>query len=760
MSGDEVETSQPARMASNAARTTLGLLPLIALSAALTGPAGAQQATPVPGQVSQDTDGDIVLETVTVGAGGNKAKESYKADRLSSKKLTAPLLDTPRTVTVVTQKQIEERGQTSLVDVLRTTPGVTLGAGEGGTPLGDRPFIRGFEASTDMYIDGIRTLGRTTYESFNLEAVEIIKGPGSAYSGRGSTGGSINMLSKSARFGENFHELSGTIGTDDQYRSTYDGNYANENVAARLNLMWQDSDVPGRDNVFQDRWGIAGSFAARLGDKTKATLNIYHMEADEMPDYGIPGADANYVKAFGDTSRGTGTKDDPFLPLRVDRDNFYGLVERDFREAATTTVVGKVEHEFTDTFRVESVLAYFETQNNYIVTPPWLVGGIAVDSGNRNSLRSSETLTHQTNFTGEINTGAIEHSFAFGYEIGTEKLYSGSFSNIPTAPTTDIWNPDAWRPLSGGPAVKGKETLGNKTDTIGVYALDTIKLNEQWLLNLGVRFDDYKIEAGTQENHSQMFNYQAGVVYKPLPNASIYASFATASNPSGQTQGLGGGTSEHPLNAATANLDPERTNSYEIGTKWDLYDNRLALSAALFYTEKTNRRITDAFGDTVLGGNVEAKGIEIGIVGDITDRWNISAGYVYTDAKIAKGGYVNAGTSAAPKWVPDPDVGNVPVNIAKHSFALWTTYKATEKWIVGGGATYVGDRYTVPGNTSMLPATWRVDLMTSYKFNETALLQLNVNNVFDEALYETSHFGGLVGVGPGRNATLKLNVKF
>jgi catecholate siderophore receptor len=192
------------------------------------------------------------------------------------------LLDTPRTVTVVTQKQMEERGQNSVTEVLRTTPGISLGSGEGGTPMGDRPFIRGFEASTDMMVDGVRNLGRSSYESFALESIEISKGPGGAYSGRGSTGGSINMVSKTPQM-QNFVNLSGTIGTDATKRTTFDGNhYFDNGVGVRLNAMWHDADVAGRDEVFQKRWGIAPSISFGMDGPTKATLSYYYLKTDEL----------------------------------------------------------------------------------------------------------------------------------------------------------------------------------------------------------------------------------------------------------------------------------------------------------------------------------------------------------------------------------------------------------------------------------------------------------------------------------------------
>lgn len=741
MSGDKNTNNLPSRT-----MTTLGLLPLVALSTALSAPVAAQEA-------------NLQLDEILVqgkGKGGD-AREDYKVDESSSVKFTAPLLDTPKTVNIITQKQMEDRGLSSVADVFRSTPGVTIGAGEGGTPMGDRPFIRGFEASTDVAIDGIRSLGRTSYEAFNLESIEILKGPGSAYSGRGSTGGSVNMVSKGARFGENFHDLTGMIGTDSQYRGTYDGNVSTDELAGRLNLMWQNAHVPGRDVVFQNRWGAAGSIAAKLGDLTTLTLRAYHYEGNELPDYGVPMANAAYVSLTGDTSRGDGTKANPFLPAPVSRSNYYNPANRDYRNINTTTASATLEHEFNERFRVETSLHYLNTRQEYITSRVQGVdngGVLEVTRGMLGRDQNNTTLAHVTNFSGEFDTGFVEHSFAFGYELSREELYSGSISGL-SVDNTDFWNPNPWLPVTGT-VTHGARSLGNRTTTASAYVMDTMKFSDQWLLNAGLRFDDYKVETASLSNHSQMLNYQVGLTYKPAPNGAIYIAHGTSANPSGQTQGLGGGSSEHPLSNGTKDLDPEITYSYELGTKWDLFDERLSVTAALFYTDKINRRVTDADGNTSLEGNVTAKGVELGLSGRINDRWEIAAGYTYTDAVLVDLGYT--GGPANP--VPNANNGNRPINIAPHSFGLWTAYDVTDKWKIGGGVNFVDARFVNDGNTAKVPSYWRMDLMTSYAFNQKTSVQLNVNNVFDAVTYDSSHAGLFALVGPGRNAQIRFKTSF
>lgn len=716
---------------------TLGLLPVLAVSAVMAGEAGAQTVR---------TAGEQDLGTILLQAGGEggEAANSYKVTESDSDKMTAPLVDTPKTVTIITRKQIEERGATSLNDILRTTPGITLGTGEGGTPMGDRPFIRGFEASTDLMVDGLRSLGRSSYEAFNLESVEVIKGPGGAYSGRGGSGGSVNMTTKTPLEGETFNELSAMAGTGDQARLTYDGNMQfSEAVTARLNLMVQDSGVPGRDVLKDERLGFAPSVAVRIGDASKVTASLYHSRTENTPDFGVPMANGTY-SAGG--AYGSGTTADPYLPLgNVDSSNFYGSALRDYREVENNIATLKFEHEFSSNFRMASTLSWLETDQEYVVTRPTVAAGLSVVRASRQSKRNNRTLAFGTNFSGEFETGPVAHNLSFGFEISREKIRTASMSGIPTVPNTGLFDPDPWTPLTGGPITIGAFGEPTVTDTKSLYVFDTMEFSEQWQLNLGLRVDDYEIESTSLNRKDTMFNYQVGVVYKPAPNGSIYASIATSTDPAGQCAAQAGGTGAA---CSGADTDPEESTSYEIGTKWDLFDG-LAVSAAVFRTEKDNQRTEDSVtGEWEMVGSSEAKGFELGAAGQINDQWSVFAGYTYLDARLVSGGDDTAND------------GKRLFNTAMHSFSLWSTYEIDDRWTVGGGATYVGKRYVNAANTAAVPSSWRVDLMAAYDINEQASVRLNVNNVFDETIYDSSHQGLFATVQPGRNATLTLDYKF
>lgn len=747
---------------------TLGLLPVLAVSVVVGGEVQAQE-----------TARNEALGTITLQAGGQggEAANSLKVTEGSSVKLTAPLINTAKTVQVITQKEIEQRGASSVYDVLRTTPGVTLGTGEGGNPMGDRPFIRGYEASTDMMVDGVRALGRNSYEAFNLERIELVKGATGAYAGRGATGGSLNMVSKSARLGEAFNHASLSFGNASQKRAQLDSNMAlSETVALRLNLYGQDGEVPGRGGIKDDKLGFAAGVTAKVSDATTVKAGMYFSSADSTPSFGIPMANDAYRDLTGDTSYGTGTAADPYRPLDyLDHSLFRGLWDRDFRKVYNRSLALGVEHEFDNGLTFEAGLTRISNQQAYIVTRPTLVdsngdapgGDLLFDRSSRSGHRTNVVEAFNASLKGEHELGGMTHSWVIGTEISVEKLRSGSITGIGggsmRTPDWENPNPNDFVDMSGmsyGPL--GEPVV---TRSQSLYLFDTVDINEQWIANFGLRHEKFRVDQKSNglSRKDNIWSYQAGLVYKPAANGSIYGSFSTSASPSGQCAGLAGGSEGAgacTLTASNRDLAPEKTRSFELGTKWDFFSDQLSFTAALFRTEKTNARVSDPLGVTATVGENRAQGLELGLSGQINDQWAVSAGYTYTDAKIVDGGAVNTGTRSAPVWVDGLYNGNQMHYIAKHSFSLWSTYNIDSAWTIGGGATYVGKRYTNAENSGLLPAAWRVDMMAAYQLNDKASVQLNVNNLFDEVIYDASHVGLFANVQAGRSALLKFNYEF
>ncbi|MDS1140544.1 TonB-dependent siderophore receptor [Pusillimonas sp. SM2304] len=695
------------------------------------------------------------LEPVTVQG---QAVSDYKApEAASSPKFTAPLLDTPRSITVIPEELIKDRGATSLQDVLRTTPGVTLGSGEGGTPTGDRPFIRGYEASTDIFVDGLRDYSRGSHEIFNLESVEITKGPSSAYTGRGGTGGSINLQTKTPKLND-FFEVSAGYGTADQWRTTADGNIVFSDTGAfRLNLMKMGGEVPGRDGVTVDRWGVAPSLAFGLGTPTRVTLSYSHIENNDMPDLGIPFANA--------------ANPDRKTPPKVDRDNFYGRHNADFRENVFDTATARVEHDITSNVTLRNTTRYGTTLNHYLMTRPSFDNCSAGDGApcstegqgaqftrsDRARWRSSESLVNQTDIFGSFMTGTLKHNFAAGFEISKEDIYSKAMSGLPYSDLPrgqqfeldDLYNPNPGGHYNNR-ITRGPKTKDGDIKTRSLYVLDTIDLNDQFSVNLGARYDNFKVDNTEDSRKDTFFNYQLGLVYKPAPNGSIYLSYATSSNPSGENLGQAGGADGPAGGAAIRDLKPERSRSWELGTKWDFLNDRLSFTAAAFETKKTDARTYDPVIDEVtLGGNNRVRGIELGVTGSITPKWDVWAGYTYLDPKVLK--YQNGANNFD---------GNQMKFIAKQSATLWSTYKVLPELTLGGGVSYLGKRYADDANNYELPSHVRYDAMARYDVNKQFSLQLNVNNISDTELYDASHVGIFANVGAGRSYMLTATYRY
>lgn len=683
-----------------------------------------------------------ILELEATDVKGVHQAETFKVDEMSSPKFTAPLREVPKSITIINEALIKERGATSLTDVLRTTPGITLGAGEGGTPLGDRPFIRGFEASTDIQIDGLRDLGRMSHEAFNVESVEIVKGPGSAYNGRGSTGGSINLVSKAAK-AEDFIAGSVTMGTDQLWRNTLDINQylPEQDLAFRLNAMKHEADTPGRDDVEVKRWGIAPTITWGLQGPTRVTASYYHLETDDIPDQGHP------ISLI--TNK----------PADVDRDNFYGLVDRDFRKTSADLATLLIEHEFTPQLTVRNTLRGGRSMQNYVMSRPVFANVAQEQNGlvgrgfrPRNVVNTS--VLNQTDLFGTFHTGGIKHSYSAGLEVSRETITDKDKHAGNNGRPGNLYNPNphdgGWTLLPG----TGEVTSKYQTEVKSLYAFDTLALHEQWDLNLGLRYDDYDVKnrvEGGASSSSELWNYQVGVVFKPMPNGSIYLSYGTSSNPSGENTQSGGadGAGAGNLNGNKANLDPEKSRSVELGTKWDVFNEQLSLTAAVFRTEKTNARVTDPItGLVALDGDQRVTGIEFGVTGRITDAWAVWGGYTYLDAEVVKSGGDGSND------------GNRSKFIAPNSFSLWSSYDLTDRWTVGAGANYMDQRYMNDANTVSIDDYWRYDAMVAYKVNKNLDLQLNVLNLTDETIYDASHVGLFATVAPGRSAELTANFRF
>lgn len=712
---------------------------------------------------------DATLSTVTVT---ESATTSLKVDQAPSAKFTAPLIDTPKTVTVINQELLQQTGATTLQEALKATPGITFGNGEGGNPSGDQPFIRGADAQSSTFVDGMRDIAAGSREAFNLESVEVIKGADSAYAGRGGAGGSINLTSKKAK---NEDSISGDVGlgTDHYKRATLDLNRKlNATTGFRLNAMAHDADVAGRKGPENQRWGIAPTVTFGMGTPTEVTLSWQHLKSDNIPDGGVPYLYSNGAMA----GLPGGSKVRP--TYGNSRDNWYGLTDRDFEKEESDVFTASVEHKFSEHNKFRNSLRYSKSEQDYLWTQPDDSKG-NVRNGyvwRRGNARQAEitTLQNMSEFSGKAQTGAVEHSFALGLELSKEKsdVRSAAVQNGGTCTSASMWCASLNQP-DGSQAWTGTYTLPaqasvNKIDTIALYGFDTLKLNEQWLVSAGLRMDHYKLQAsgpkgGRAPNNypaydlsrsDTLFNYQLGVVYKPASNGSIYASIGTSSRPGGST--LGNGNEDLTTSTQSqADLSPEKTRSIELGTKWDLLNKKLGLNAALFRNEVTNVRITEG-GETFMGGNKVVHGVELGFNGQVVPGLSVFGGYTYMDSEQK-----NMGAGNVANGLP---FANTP----KHSVSLWTSYQPVQRLTLGLGiyaqssANQGYAKSTVDGGlvTKGISGYTRFDAMASYRFNPNLALQLNVYNLTDKAYYSGVRSPHYASIGAGRSAVATLKFTY
>ncbi|MFY3863030.1 TonB-dependent receptor [Achromobacter xylosoxidans] len=684
----------------------------------------------------------------------------YQPDAAQSPKMTAPLLDTPRSVQVVPKQVMSDQSASSLQDVLQNSPGITFAAGEGGRAGGDLPVIRGQNAASSLFLDGMRDASMQARDTFNLEQVEIIKGPDSVYSGRGGAGGSINLVSKAPK-AKDAIEVTGQIGTDRNYRGSVDSNWRlGEKSAFRLNVMGTKGDVPGRDRAVNfERWGVAPSLMLGMGTPTRITLSYYHYQNDSMPDYSIP-----YDPRVGLPVTET---------LGISRKNFYGLAERDFMKTRDGMATVDFQHDFSDKLTLRNVVRYGRETADYLATQPDLTlanlpAGL-VDRPAYGRYYTTKAFANQTDLSGEFLTGAVKHGFDLGFEYTSVKqtmaytndqvLSSDGVTKCPADLTqTSLRNPD---PNVAYPCRTARSwPAPYATDTLALYGFDTLKFDEQWQASVGLRWDNYRTSGHDKKKQGyrrtdNLFNYQLGLAYKPVPQGTIYASYGTSSTPSA----VAGATASDILRKSSDEAAaPEKSRSVEAGVKWLVLDERLTLTGAVFQDTRRNTNIEVLPNEYEQAGQTRVRGIELGFSGSITPAWNIYGGYTFLDSKLIRGGRKDIGAEGQ-------DLPNTPRN----AFSLWSTYKVLPELTLGGGAYYVDKVY---GNADAgvdasgapkarwVPSYWRFDAMAKYKFSSHLALQLNVLNVFDQTFYTRARPKNHAALGTGRAALLSVRLRY
>lgn len=751
-------------------------LPLTAtaLSSAMLLATGAMAADPAEG-----TKETKKLNTVKVEADAIAAE--YKADKVSSPKFTQPLVDTPQTIVVVKKELFQQQAATTLSEALRNTPGITMLMGENGnTATGDSIFMRGFDTQSSIYVDGIRDLGSISRDTFNTDQVEIAKGPAGVDNGRGAASGYINLSSKMASQED---ATTGNVigGTAEYKRVTLDSNVTlGESSAIRVNLMKQDAGVDGRDEVESDYEGLAASLGLGLGTETRTFINYLSMKQSGIPDGGVPtiGLDGYYNAIFDPDTNPPGALAGT-TPAKVDTENFYGSTG-DHNDVNANMFTVRIEHDLAEDVILRNTSRYGRTNQDQVLTgvnaitfvPPSEPDSWTVARTRQGKDQTNQILTNQTNLTASFDAAGIKHDLASGvefiyesqlnYTVGLPFIASDSATRV-TQVNANLYNPnknDVFQPV-----VRDGGKTDGETTTYGIYALDTMTLNPQWEVSVGLRADRFHTRTdqivrlsaaadngapiGTLVGRNasvtdELFSWKLGGVYKPVENGSIYVAYATSELPPG---GSNFALNTDPLTQATGNninnpnLDPQKGTNKELGTKWNLMDNKLFLTAAIFDSTNENEIATNPDGSVVPIGEKQVEGIELGLVGALTNAWQISTGIAFMDTEIARGNVTEDDPSTPANEASNNNQGGAIQWSPEVTFTLWNTYTFTNGLVIGGGARYIGDMVSSSTVNEQAQAArsvlefgdyWVFDAMASYPVTKNIAVQLNLYNLLDE----------------------------
>lgn len=717
----------------------------------------------------------------------------YKVDQVSSPKFTQPLVDTPQTIVVISNELLHEQGATTLTEALRNTPGVgTFFAGENGsTNTGDAIYMRGFDTSGSIFVDGVRDLGTISRDVFNIEQVEVTKGPDSTEYGRTAPSGAVNMVSKQAQL-DNAVSGSVSYGSGGQRRATADWNQQiGTNAAFRLNVLGQDSGVPGRDEVKNKRWGVAPTLAFGLGTPTRVYLDYLHVKQNNVPDGGIP--------TIGLPGYSSPDPTRPFIggAPKVDPSNFYGT-DQDHDNVGEDMFTAILQHDFSDDVALHDTLRWGRTHEDYLLTSftataanlktpdPGDISTWTQARSNPNfKNQTNRIVANQLNLTADFETGAVTHNLSTGIELSREKVDAITMAalNGSTWPAANLYdpNPDVGSALLYGP--NGAWSNG-KTDTAGAYLFDTLKFDEHWQVNAGARLDHYDtdfasavacggkrgpacgslpagsvvpgLDAGKSGN---LTSWQLAVIYKPAANGSIYANLATSAQPPG---GNNLSLSSSANSADNAMMDPEKARTAEVGTKWNLLDQRLLLTAALYRTTVSNDLEQDP--TTLLYyqiGKKRVQGVEITAVGQLTANWAVNAGFTSMHTSATSGSASSGSSTSAPAIDGSGELAYTP----KNAFTTWTTYRLPFGLVIGGGGRYSGEMQRGPdgaiGTPRYVNAYWVFDAMATYPVNKHFDLQLNLYNLFDKEYAASINKSGYRYIpGASRSGMLTANFRF
>jgi len=684
--------------------------------------------------------------------------------RVESSKYTTPLSETPQTIQIIPRTLLDEQGATTLTEAMRNVPGITMQAGEGGGASGtsgDMFNMRGFSAANSLFVDGVRDDGLIARDVFNLEQIEVFSGPTGSDVGRTNAAGYINQVTKTPNL-DTSQAGSLSYGAGEQVRATLDVNqpltFGNRrtflgSAAIRVNALWQDGGVAGRDYASRDSKAIAPSIAVGLDSPTRASLSAQFMRQDNLADYGLPAA----ASPIGPLTSTSVVAAEP-----VDQSNYYGSPDYDYDHVEQDNVTLRVEHDFAPGLTLSNQTRYNATTREAVITSIQNANAYnpatnLVTLSRQANERHNDIFANQTNLTARVTAGGLRHDVSAGLEITSESQFAPGLTGVGTRAPIDLNRPDVFSPVVGMHIVPSGARSEGETDTVAVYLFDAFDLGARVRVNGGIRVERYDTRshavsvAGVVtdlEGRDTLVSGKAGLLFRLNDAGNLYLSYGSSLTPPGSTN--------FALNAGAANqnnpnIDPQKSVNYEAGTKWELAGNRLQLTGALFWTENTNvifvvdgTAVPPIFNQD---DGQRVRGATAGAVGQLAPWWDVNLSVQYLDSQVVS---QNTATD-----------GNRLALTPELSGNLWTTVRLPRGVRLGGGIRYTDAVFINTANTTRVPAYTVADALVEVPAGQHLTLRLNVYNLTDRVYVRNiNNNAGRYNPGTPRAFLLSSAVRF
>lgn len=656
--------------------------------------------------------------------------QSYTVDQSSTAtKTPTALKDIPQAISVITEELIDDQAMQNMSDVVRYVPGVQMQQGEGHR---DAPVLRGNTSTADFFLNGVRDDVQYFRDLYNVKRVEVLKGPSGMIFGRGGAGGLINRVTKQANWTDG-HALDLALGSWQQQRASADLNHAvNDSVAARVTALYEDSEG-FRDYMELKRQAINPTLTFKASDATTVALSYEHFKDDRTTDRGVPSLNGR--------------------PVAVPREQFFGKPEDSNSDAVVDAFGAAVSHDFGNNITLTNTTRYADYDKFYGNVFPGAVNAqtqrVSLAAYTSETLRTN--LMNQTDLVIQADLAGMRHTMLTGVELNRQKTdnqrLTGYFTDISATATSDTV-PLATTIYSGSLEFRPSATDADNhsvAKTAAFYLQDQIELDQNWQAIVGLRYDRFDAEllnnrtSEMLDTTDNLLSPRAGLIYQPSQDLSFYASYSLSYVPRA-------GEQLASLTFSNKALDPEEFTNKEIGMKWDL-GSGLNFTTALYQLDRTNVAVTDPADPTrtILVDGQQVRGLELEMAGQLTQHWQLVAGFAYQDSEIQ---------------MPTAQNGNHLAQVPKQSFSLWNRYQLNDVVAAGLGWVAQSSGFATTDNSVTLPGFGRLDAAVFYTLSPQLRVQMNLENLLDKTYYASAHNNNNITPGTPRAYRVGLSYKF